>query len=136
MLPGLVLRLQGLSTATFAEGFEYSTVHTAATSPPPPARSCGLGGSAALHHWNVICWSVFGGAPHRTWAANPLGARAHREESRRPHFSIYSRGTDSTPARCHEGAVYYPRCGDAGIVNLPRGTSSCEQRGTSLTAPG
>lgn len=28
----------------------------------------------------------------------------------------------------------YPRCGDAGIVNLPRGTSSCEQRGTSLKA--
>ena len=71
--------LQGLNTATSAEGFEsgtLETVHTNSINKVPADEPAILGGSAAIiHHWDVICLSAFSEA-HLTGpedlAANPL----------------------------------------------------------------
>lgn len=127
--------LARVSTATFAEGFENNTGQQQQQQhhQAPAVQSCGLGGSDASIIETSSAGPTSGGAPHKTWQRTHLALESIVKKSRRPHFLQRN--------RLHAGQVprgtrlmCYPRCGDAGIVNLPRGTSSCEQRGTSLTA--
>lgn len=110
--------------------------YTAATSPPPPELRAGAGQLPPSLRRHLLGRSsealLTGPGSEPTWCGAMVEPIV---KSPGVHISPEGGPTPRRP-RCHEGVVCYPSCGDAGIVNLPRGTSSCEHRGTSLKASG